>query len=96
MRKPVFYSSAYDGGRLLTEFEETGKETTEDGGKEITEDGGSDEIPTRSQGEYAATNNPRPRDDGRDEGKESKAMAEVHKKKAVFYPKTRKQVGPVW
>ena len=37
------YSSAYDGGRLLTEFEETGKE--------ITEDGGIDEIPTRSQGE---------------------------------------------
>ena len=63
------YSSAYDGEKLLTEFEETGRE--------ITEGSGIDEIPTRSQGEYAATNNPWPRD----EGKEAKAVADVHKRK---------------
>ena len=63
------YSSAYDGGKLLTELEETGREMTE--GEE------NDEIPTRSQGEYATTTNPWPRD----EGKEAKAVAEMHKRK---------------
>ena len=36
------YSSAYDGGRLLTEFEETERE--------ITEGGGTDEITRRVRG----------------------------------------------
>ena len=64
----------------MTEFEETGRE--------ITEDGGIDEIPTRSQGEYAATNNPWPRD----EGKEARAVAEMHKRKPCS---TRRQ-GNRW
>ena len=51
------YSSAYDGGKLLTEFEETGRE--------MAEGEGIDEVPTRSQ-EYATTNNPWPRDDGKE------------------------------
>ena len=63
------YSSAYDGGRLLTEFEETGRE--------MAEGEGIDEVPTRSQGVYANTHNPWPRD----EEKEAKAAAEVHKRK---------------
>ena len=63
------YSSAYDGGRLLAEFEETGRE--------MAEGEGIDEVPTRSQGVYANTHNPWPRD----EEKEAKAAAEVHKRK---------------
>ena len=73
------YSSAYDGGRLLPEFGEPGREAAE---------GEGIKLPTRSHGEYAATANPWPRD----EGKEARAMAEVHKRKP--YP-TRRQ-GNRW
>ena len=77
------YSSAYDGGRLLTEFEETGKE--------MAERKGIDEVPTRSQGEYATTPNPWPRD----EGKEAKAAAEVHKESRVL-PEGKETGGSPW
>ena len=45
------YSSAYDGGELLTQFGEP------------TKSDGTDEIPTRAQGKYATTNNPWPREE---------------------------------
>ena len=60
------YSSAYDGGDLLTKFEENAKETATGG-----------EPPTRSEGEYAATDNPWPRDGE----KEKRDVAELHKRK---------------
>ena len=59
------YSSAYDGGELLTQF---GKPTKNDE---------TDEIPTRAQGEYANTSNPWPRV----EEKELKAVAEMQERK---------------
>ena len=74
------YSSAYDGGEILMQFGEP------------TRDDGTDEIPTRSEGEYAATSNPWPRE----EGEESKAVAEMQRRKPCSTRNTRKQVGPVW
>ena len=59
------YSSAYDGGELLTQFGEP------------TKNNETDEIPTRARGEYANTSNPWPRV----EEKESKAVAEMQKRK---------------
>ena len=70
------YSSAYDGGELLTQFGEPMKNDE------------TDEIPTRAQGEYANTSNPWPRV----EEKESKAVAEMQKRKPCS---TRRQ-GNRW
>ena len=53
------YSSAYDGGEVLTQF------------GEVTKNDETDEIPTRAKGEYATTNNPWPRE----EAKESMEVA---------------------
>ena len=73
------YSSAYDGGELMTQF---GASTQHDE---------ANEFPTRAHGEFATTENPWPKGRARVEGSGGDA-----KEKAVFYPETRKQVGPVW
>ena len=59
------YSSAYDGGEVLTQF------------GEVTKNDETDEIPTRAKGEYATTNNPWPRE----EAKESMEVARMQKRK---------------
>ena len=74
------YSSAYDGGALMTQFGES------------TQQDKTNEVPTRVHGEFATTFNPWPRK----EEQESKAGGGDAKEKAVFYPETRKQVGPIW
>ena len=67
------YSSAYE---ILTQFGEPMK------------DDETEEVPTRSQGEYATTSNPWPRD----EGKESKAVAEMQRRK----PRSTRRQGNRW
>ena len=59
------YSSAYDGGEVLTQF------------GELTKNDETDEIPTRAQGEYVTTSNPWPRE----EAKESMEVARIQKRK---------------
>ena len=68
------YSAAYDGRKLLPQFEEFGGEAAK--GEEV-------KIQTRSSGQFAATPNPWPRE----EEKETKATAEVYKRKS--YPNRR-------
>ena len=73
------YYSAYDGGKLLTESEENGRE--------IAAGDETHQIPTSSVGEFATTHNPWPRDEDR----EARAVADLHKRKPC--PNRRQGTG---
>ena len=73
------YSSAYDGGELMTQFGEP------------TQNDETVEIPTRAHGEFATTSNPWPRK----EEQESKAVADMQKRKPCSTRKQKRQ-GSRW
>ena len=81
------YSSVLEGGALMQKFEEGELQEAA-----VDFDQGQDRgYPTRSEGKYAASFNPWPRDEQR----EARDIAGVQKRKPYTH-RTRESMGSVW